>query len=278
MRFKFNHISKSRAWLISILIGLLVALIAVWGGLKFSGKNRTIQKIDISILPDSSIYFLDEQDVFNMVNRTCGNPRGKAASEVSLTKLETTLKSMPYIESSQVYISLDGIMKIQIVQRKPIVRIMNLAGETYFLDTSGHKIPYRGKHAPDVIPATGNIAEKLTDSGKIKTPLLRQILKLAVFLDANPLWNAQFEQCHVDNSGDLILVPRVGKHSIVIGDAENLPEKFSNLRQFYEKGLRNTGWSKYHTISLKYKGQIVGVKSVNLTEQKKENDVQKPKH
>ena len=274
MRFKFNHISKSRAWLISILIGLLVALIAVWGGLKFSGKNRTIQKIDISILPDSSIYFLDEQDVFNMVNRTCGNPRGKAASEVSLTKLETTLKSMPYIESSQVYISLDGIMKIQIVQRKPIVRIMNLAGETYFLDTSGHKIPYRGKHAPDVIPATGNIAEKLTDSGKIKTPLLRQILQLAVFLDANPLWNAQFEQCHVDNYGDLILVPRVGKHSIVLGNAENLPEKFANLRQFYEKGLRNTGWEKYHTISLKYRGQIVGIKSVNITEQKKQKDVQ----
>jgi cell division protein FtsQ len=274
MRFKFNHISKSRAWLISILIGLLVALIAVWGGLKFSGKNRTIQKIDISILPDSSIYFLDEQDVFNMVNRTCGNPRGKAASEVSLTKLETTLKSMPYIETSQVYISLDGIMKIQIVQRKPIVRIMNLAGETYFLDTSGHKIPYRGKHAPDVIPATGNIAEKLTDSGKIKTPLLRQILKLAVFLDANPLWNAQFEQCHVDNYGDLILVPRVGKHSIVLGNAENLPEKFANLRQFYEKGLRNTGWEKYHTISLKYRGQIVGIKSVNITEQKKQKDVQ----
>jgi cell division protein FtsQ len=274
MRFKFNHISKSRAWLISILIGLLLALIAVWGGLKFSGKNRTIQKIDISILPDSSIYFLDEQDVFNMVNRTCGNPRGKAASEVSLTRLETTLKSMPYIASSQVYISLDGIMKIQIVQRKPIVRIMNLAGETYFLDTSGHKIPYRGKHAPDVIPATGNIAEKLADSGKIKTPLVRQILQLAVFLDANPLWNAQFEQCHVDNSGDLILVPRVGKHSIVLGNAENLPEKFANLRQFYEKGLRNTGWEKYHTISLKFHGQIVGIKSVNITEQKKQKDVQ----
>ena len=278
MGFKFNHISKSRVWLLSILIALLIILIAVWGGLKYSGKNRNIEKIDISILPDSGVFFLNDQDVFNIVNRTCGNPQGKAASEVSLTKLETTLKSMPYIESSQVYISLDGIMKIQVVQRKPIVRITNLDGETYFLDTSGHKIPYRGNHAPDVLPATGNITEKLADSGKIKTPLLKQILKLAYFIDANPLWNAQFEQCHVDNSGDLILVPRVGRHSIVVGDAENLPEKFANLRQFYEKGLRNTGWGKYHTISIKYKGQIVGVKSVNITEQKKEKDVQKPKH
>lgn len=278
MGFKFENISKSRVWLISILIGLLIALFAVWGALRYSGKNRNIQKIDITILPDSGIFFLNEQDVFNIVNRTCGNPQGKAASQVSLTKLETTLKSMPYIQSSQVYISIDGVMKIQIVQRKPIVRVTNQTGETYFLDTAGFKIPYRGNHAPDVLPATGNITEKLTESIQAKSVLLKQIQKLAAFIDANPLWNAQFEQCHVDNSGDLILVPRVGKHSIVLGDAENLPEKFANLRQFYEKGLRNTGWDKYHTISLKYHGQIVGIKSVNITEQKKEKNDQNTKH
>lgn len=277
MGIKFNHISKSKVWLFSILIGLLVVLMAVWGALKYSGKNRNIEKIEIAILPDSGVYFLNDQDVFNLVNKTCGNPQGKAASQVSLTRLETTLKSMPYVQASQVYISLDGIMKIQIVQRKPIVRITNLAGETYYLDTSGHKIPYRGIHAPDVLPATGNITEKLAESVKAKSATLRQLLKLAAYIDANPLWNAQFEQCHVDNSGDLILVPRVGRHSIVTGDAENLPEKFANLRQFYEKGLRNTGWDKYHTISLKYRGQIVGVKSVNITEQKKDKTVQNAK-
>lgn len=269
MGFKFEDISKSRVWLFSILIGLLITLFAVWDALKYAGKNRNIEKIDIAILPDSGIFFLNEQDIFNIVNRTYGNPQGKAASQVSLTKLETTLKSMPYIQSSQVYISLDGVMKIQIVQRKPIVRVTNIAGETYFLDTAGYKIPYRGNHAPDVLPATGNITEKLAESAKAKLSSLKTLLKLARYIDANPLWNAQFEQCHVDNSGDLILVPRVGRHSIVLGDAENLPEKFANLRQFYEKGLRNTGWDKYHTISLKYRGQIVGVKSVNITEQKK---------
>jgi cell division protein FtsQ len=278
MGFKFENISKSRVWLFSILIGLLITLFAVWGALRFSGKNRNIDKIEITILPDSGIFFLSEQDVFNIVNRTCGNPQGKPASNVSLTKLETTLKSMPYVQSSQVYISLDGVMKIQIVQRKPIVRITNTAGETYFLDSSGYKIPYRGNHAPDVLPATGNITEKLADSGKVRSVALKHIIGLAAFIDANPLWNAQFEQCHVDNSGDMVLVPRVGRHSIVIGNAENLPEKFANLRQFYEKGLRNTGWEKYHTISLKYKGQIVGVKSVNITEQNKEKDVQNAKH
>jgi cell division protein FtsQ len=274
MGFKFDHISKSRVWLFSILIGLLITLLLVWGALKYSGKNRNIEKIDIAILPDSGVFFLNEQDVYNIVNRTCGNPQGKPASQVSLTKLETTLKSMPYIQSSQVYISLDGVMKIQIVQRKPIIRVTNMLGETYFMDTAGYKIPYRGNHAPDVLPSTGNITEKLTESARAKSVLLKNLVKLAAFIDANPLWNAQFEQCHVDNSGDLILVPRVGKHSIVVGDAENLPEKFANLRQFYEKGLRNTGWDKYHTISLKYRGQIVGVKSVKITEQKKEKDVQ----
>lgn len=77
MGFKFEDISKSRVWLFSILLGLLITLFAVWDALKYAGKNRNIEKIDIAILPDSGIFFLNEQDIFNIVNRTYGNPQGK---------------------------------------------------------------------------------------------------------------------------------------------------------------------------------------------------------
>ena len=278
MGFNLRNISKSRAWMFSILVGLLVALGIVWGALKYSGSNRLVESIEIVILPDSGVFFINEQDALNIITKNCGNPKGKSAADISLTRLETTFKKLPYIHSAQVFISLDGLLKVQLTQRTPIIRITNTHGETFFLDTAGIKIPYHGNHAPDVLPATGNIEEKLGDSGRIKTPVLQDLLKTATFISANPLWNAQFEQCYVDKYNDLILVPRVGKHSIVLGNSENLPEKFANLRQFYEKGLRNTGWEKYHTISLKFRGQVVGVKSVNITEQKKDKNVQKQQH
>jgi cell division protein FtsQ len=34
-------------------------------------------------------------------------------------------------------------------------------------------------------------------------------------------------------------------------------EKFDNLMIFYNKALPKVGWQTYHTINVKYKGQIV---------------------
>jgi cell division protein FtsQ len=74
------------------------------------------------------------------------------------------------------------------------------------------------------------------------------------------------------------LIPRVGKHSIVIGSPENLAEKMENLRIFYIKALKNLGWDKYSVINLKYKNQIVGERSGQQTVQPETKHVQNPTH
>jgi cell division protein FtsQ len=43
----------------------------------------------------------------------------------------------------------------------------------------------------------------------------------------------------------------------VIGDTNNIPEKFEKLTDFYVDGLNHVGWNKYQIIDLKYKNQIV---------------------
>jgi cell division protein FtsQ len=59
---------------------------------------------------------------------------------------------------------------------------------------------------------------------------------------------------------DIILIPKVGNHSIVFGSALFIEEKFNNLKTVYSKGLNTIGWDKYSRINLKYKGQIVAEK------------------
>lgn len=274
----FKSFTRSRAGLVTLLIVLVLIVGAVWYSMNFSGKNRLITGIDINIKPDTGVYFINTQDAINLVNKIAGNPTGKTLSGLNLTAVETAFKKLPFIASSQVFVSMDGKLKINLVQRIPVLRVYNAAGETYFLDSAGIKIPHHGHFAPDVLVASGNIQEMLLDSGKIRTPVLKDLLKVAVQIRYDNFWNAQFEQCYVDNFNELILVPRVGKHSIVIGSSENLTEKFENLRIFYEKGLCNIGWDKYKSIDLRYRGQVVGVKDVKETVQPKPKNVQKPQH
>ena len=52
------------------------------------------------------------------------------------------------------------------------------------------------------------------------------------------------------------LIPSVGNHSVLIGDVNDLGEKFSKLKIFYREGLNHTGWSQYSEINLKYRNEV----------------------
>ena len=56
------------------------------------------------------------------------------------------------------------------------------------------------------------------------------------------------------------MIPRVGNHSVIIGDDSFLDDKFSKLFIFYREGLNKKGWNNYSSINLKYKDQVVCTK------------------
>ena len=86
-------------------------------------------------------------------------------------------------------------------------------------------------------------------------------LSVAEFLKAI---GTNIEQLYVDNYNDILLIPKVGNHTIVFGSADHIEDKFETLKTFYLKGLNAVGWDQYKKINLKYEGQIVAEKNDNL--------------
>jgi cell division protein FtsQ len=104
-----------------------------------------------------------------------------------------------------------------------------------------------------------DFSKKLPDSIAKKT-LIDEVFKYATFINNHPFWKAQIEQLHVNKDMDIELIPRVGNHTIVFGNADNIESKFEKLIVFYNKGLSNTGWNEYSVINLKFKDQVVCTK------------------
>ena len=78
---------------------------------------------------------------------------------------------------------------------------------------------------------------------------------------SDSFWSAEITQL-VLTSGDkgainITIVPRSGDYLVELGDTHNLTEKLHNMREFYDKVLRNVGWDKYSRISVRYDGQVV---------------------
>ena len=266
---------NKRQWMVAALVVLLVAVAIFWTSITNTAKNRLVQSMEITILPEGKAIFLNKTIIADSVQAIIGNPIGKNASAVNIRKLEGRLNKIPAVKKAEVYLGLDGILKLKVEERTPILFVQNNKGSQFYLDTNGVVIPNTpSTKFCDVLVANGNIPV-IMEGGKIVSgEITRNVMLVAKFVAADSVWNAQFQQLYVDNFNDVILIPRVGRHSIVVGNGANLPKKFENLRLFYDQGLKSTGWDHYKSVDISNLNQVVGQRTGQETihkEPKKSN-------
>jgi cell division protein FtsQ len=262
MRRIIDFLKYNRKWNIALWIGIIVFLLIAFSIISNKEKALNIQQVEISIEPREELSFLDSVKVMEIIkgkdsfNQIIGSSR----RNLPIDKMEADLERYPFIERADVSIDLSGKLIIKVLQRSPVLRVINNRSQSYYVAKNGYKMPLHPMFSPRVLVANGNIPETLMDSGFVSTSLLRDLLAIANHCQQDELWHSQIEQLYVDNYMDILLIPKVGNHSIVFGSADNLEDKFSRLKTFYFKGLNNVGWDTYSVINLKYDSQVVAEK------------------
>jgi cell division protein FtsQ len=142
------------------------------------------------------------------------------------------------------------VLTVKVKHRKPVVRIVSDNGN-YYLDNEGDKIPVSTQYTANVLAATGKISEKFA---------VDELLPFVLFLGNDEFWEAQVEQIHIENNGDVLLIPLVGDQIIELGKLDNYEEKLRNMRAFYDQVLAANNWDKYKSVSLKYTNQVIAKK------------------
>lgn len=252
---------------------LLISYLSVLSGFINIRENQVrIQSLQIHIKDSTDYQFIDKEDLKNMLAHNDFQLIGKPVKDVGLEKIEGQLKKHQIIKEAEVYITEPGILHLDIIQKKPFIRIINQTGQGYYLDREGSIIPLSASFSPFVMVASGAINEpfkinQITNIFEISYEtlpsgqrVLYDLYKLAIFIDGDDLWESQIEQIFVDKNYDFKLVPRVGPHIIEFGKAENIEEKFENLKLLYTQGFNNLGWNQYIHINLKYKNQVICTK------------------
>ncbi len=159
---------------------------------------------------------------------------------------------------------MEGNIHISIIQKQPVARIINKYGVNYYIDKKAKKFPVNNKFTSRVPVISGNIEETLSSTDSIQTKILKDAYVLVQFLRSNELWNAETEQVYVNENFDFEIIPKLGDHTIIIGNVDDLENKFSKLELFYQQGLNYVGWDKYKTINVKFDNQVVCTKKDTL--------------
>jgi cell division protein FtsQ len=249
-----------------------IVVILVMRFVKQAHNERVMEFPEIILETPMENVFLSSQDIKDRLkNKGVAFEQIKRA-DLNAGLIEKIILEMPEIEEAKVFSRLDGRWTIQGRIRKPVARVFNRSGESFYIDDKGKIMTLSPIYTARVIPITGYIHDKLggpdvpeiINNDSLKSiSRLPQTYAITNYVCNDAFLHALITQIHIEKNGDFVLIPRVGMQRIVFGNAENesvIEERFEKLKIFYRQAMPFAGWGKYETINLKFKKQIVCTK------------------
>ncbi len=220
--------------------------------LVYSDKTEAqiCKDIVVNIIDSIDAPYLKKYEVERSLVRESKQILDKPFGEINTLNVERIISQNPIVRKVSCYKTPSGSVRIDIYQRNPIARVMGVDGD-FFVDDDGAIMPVTNNYTAYVPIVSGYVT---------KETATKDILGLVKFINADEFWRAQITQIHVLSNKEIELIPRVGKHTILLGEIDEYDKKLNKLLLFYEKGLSKKGWNTYKAINLKYDNQVIGIK------------------
>jgi cell division protein FtsQ len=239
--------------------GMITLLVAAIG----KKKRETCSDYQITIKGSQQNFFVDAKDIAKLLSAgSGGNIKGQHVSEIKMRKLEELLEDNEWIKDAEIWFDNKNILNVIVTEREPVARIFTTAGNSYYIDSTVKRMSLSDKMSARV-PVFTNFPEKRTWTPN-DSALMEDVKSVAQFVQHNEFWNSQVAQLDIINCGfncwQFEMVPVVGNHTVRLGNAENIEEKFGRLFTFYKQVLSKSGFDKYPVLDVQYKGQVIGSK------------------
>jgi cell division protein FtsQ len=203
--------------------------------------------------------FVDQKDVLKVLTGMNGSIKGKPMKEFDLKKMEDGLEKNPWIENAELYFDNNRELQVKVKEKEPVARIFTATGASFYIDSTLDRMPLNEKFTPRLPVFTNFPSDKKSLKGK-DSALMKEVKDISVFLLRDSFWMAQIDQVDINPSREFEMVPKVGNHTVIFGNGEEIETKFHKLYIFYDDVLSRAGWNKYSAVNLSYKNQVVATR------------------
>ncbi len=251
---RWKYILIRILWAIAA-IGLVVLFVFAW-------KAKTVKKctaIQIELTGNTSGFlFMDEKEILRFINEQGVNV-GTPIGNINLPQLEKALGTTKWVEHANIFIDNQQQLLVKIEQRLPVARIFSVAGNSFYIDKTGTRLPLRQLSVMRLPIFTGfpSDQEKLSNPDSL---LLNDILTFAKTIQQDSFYLAQIAQVNIEPNGDFEMIPTLGDHTVLLGSVENLEDKLNRLYTFYKNVWVPSGINAYHVLDLRFDHQVVALK------------------
>lgn len=241
------------AWLL-VITGMTTLLVAA----NRKGKDHRCREVLIGIKGSGEKFYIEKADVLKLIEATAnGSLINRPVPAIDLASLERALETNPWIREARLYVDSKDVLHVSVEEREPVARIFTTEGNSFYIDSSGHRMPLLEKMSARLPVVTGFSSAKRF--GALDSLLLEDVKRVTVFIYHDPFWNAQIGQIDITGDRKFELVPVIGDHIIKLGSGEGVQDKLARLYIFYKQVMSKVGFNKYACLDLRFDGQVVGV-------------------
>ena len=259
---------------IRILIWI-VTIIAIIVALKYADhqfKNRKLSEIIIELDLQGSEELITDEEIRTLIQQGHDSIHEQEVGSIDLQMIENLILTNPYVSSVNAFVNMDASLEIKVVQKVPILRVFNKMGQSYYIDSDGCLLPLHPMKSVYVPVANGNISQKYAASLELRKldtitedqskllPVLEKLFHISLIIKEDSLLRNLIAQIYVKDSSHFELVPVIGNHQIVFGDAFDAEEKLKKLKYFYSEAYRMYDLGMYKSLDLRFRNQIVCIK------------------
>ena len=217
----------------------------------FTSKRNNDRKLSkaVVVFVGDNAPFINQETVNKLLIENNRDAQSIDKDKLDLNKLEKVLNNHEMIEKSQVFVSVDGVLKALVKQKTPIARVFD-GDQSFYIDYEGNVMPLSTNFTARVPLVSGEINKKNSE----KLSELFRIIHDDEFLKKNIIG------VQIMPNGSLKMGNRNFNYQIDFGGVVRMKAKFNNYKAFFQKAVLDSSLYKYKIIDLRFAQQVVCTK------------------
>lgn len=228
-----------------LMFGLVIVLFSFTSN---RNEKRKLTKTKVVFVGENAS-FLKQETVNKLLIENNADASAIRKDKLDLNKLEKAVSSDPMVEKSEVFVTIDGVLKAVVKQKTPIVRVFD-GKRSFYIDYKGNTMPLSANFTARVPLVLGVIRKQNSEA---LAELFRKIYD-DEFLKKNII------AIQIMPSGSLKMLNRNFDYQIDFGGAKNVDAKFRNYKAFFQKAVVDSSLYKYRKIDLRFTQQVICTK------------------
>lgn len=245
---------KKRKFIVRLL--RLIAVIVIFAGMtvlvRMAGKSHSelvCKKVDVCICDSSTYNYVTRQDVEKaLASSWNGMIVGRRAETIDLGQIEVSLLKRRAIRRAETFITADGVLHVEIFQRRPVIKFCIREGKTFYMDKEGCIFEL----------SSGAVTSAITVSGDMchKKGWREDLLELCLWIDGSQ-WKDKIKEIRCREDGELTIIPALGKEKFIFGGPGGYREKFRLIEKYYNQIKKKDASDLYRSVNVKFENQII---------------------